>query len=78
MPKVFVSGAANYNHGCQDFLVAEYEGEGRARITEVDNCNSCWQVGHDRDHIHAVVGDLFELSTEEIMELEAGRDVHIG
>lgn len=47
-----------YNHGCADYAIYRANGDGTATCTEANSCHSCWQVGHDDDHIYAEVGDV--------------------
>ena len=53
--------AGSNNHGCRDYLVAAQLTETTAMVVEVASCDSCWQVGHDIDHVFADVGDVIEV-----------------
>lgn len=53
----FLSASDRYNHGCTDSAVYRDNGDCTATCIEVNNCHSCWQVGHDRNHEYAVMGD---------------------
>jgi hypothetical protein len=46
-----------FDHGCMDYAIAEYLGDGKAKIVEAQNCTSCWQVGHDAGHVFANIGE---------------------
>lgn len=56
--KYYLEAAHRYNHGCQDSAVYRDNGDGTATCIEAHTCRSCWQVGHDRDHVYAEVGDV--------------------
>jgi hypothetical protein len=59
MKKLYYSNAApRYNHGCQDSATWQDNGDGTATCLEATSCHSCWQVGHDYDHIYAEVGEV--------------------
>ena len=64
MPKIYLLEAApRYTHGCTDSAVYRDNGDGTATCTEVVNCQSCWQVGHDRDHVYAELGEVVPVET---------------
>jgi hypothetical protein len=44
------------SHGCRDSAVLRWNKWGTGTVVEVQSCNSCWQVGHDANHIFAEVG----------------------
>lgn len=55
-----------YNHGCADYAVFEYSaGDAVAVCIEATSCHECWQVGHDENHVYAVVGET--LPVEELL-----------
>jgi hypothetical protein len=56
--KYFLDGRAGYNHGCNDYAVYEDNGDGTATCIEAQSCSSCWQVGHDQNHVFAEVGEI--------------------
>lgn len=55
------------NHGCRDYAVLRYLGDGKAAVIEAASCSSCWQVGHDRDHVFATVGDTWDVNPAEVV-----------
>lgn len=61
-----VDGGKGYNHGCQDYAVLKYIGAGQAVVLTANSCTSCWQVGHDRDHIFATEGDIWSVAEENV------------
>jgi hypothetical protein len=63
-----VDGSRGFNHGCMDYAIIRYDGEGRGIVVEGQSCHSCWQVGHDRDHTFAEAGDTWELDESKIVE----------
>jgi hypothetical protein len=78
MTKIYIlDGATQYNHGCEDFAVYESTDGITAVCTQASSCHSCWQVGHDADHVFATVGDvvpvtkLLEWGAEEAEKEEA-------
>lgn len=60
--KIHFSNAYLFNHGCRNYAVAEDNGNGTATVISVENCTSCWQVGHDADNAYAVVGKIINLA----------------
>ena len=52
-------------HGCRDYAVAKYIGDGKAEIIEVQSCTSCHQVGHDYDHVFTQLGGVWEIKNAE-------------
>lgn len=68
-------GAGSNTHGCSDYLIARViaigDGEVTAEVTECESCQSCWQVGHDYDHVFATVGDTL---TFDIAALQLADD----
>lgn len=59
---IVIDGSLAFDHGCRDLLVAEYIGKGEAVVISASNCTSCWQVGHDNDHIFATVGEVLKVN----------------
>ena len=55
---IAVDGATG-NHGCTDYAIFRYDGGGRMICIEVQSCHSCWQVGHDSDHVFARLGETW-------------------
>ena len=59
-----------YDHGCVDYSVsvieAVSEGILTCRVIEAQSCHSCWQVGHDANHIYAEVGDIWSVKEEKV------------
>ena len=53
-----VNGGEQFNHGCSDYAVYQDNGDGTATCVEVSSCASCWQVGHDDQHVFALIGDV--------------------
>ncbi len=61
---IIIEAAAN-THGCTDYCVVKrIDPGGGYVVTEAQSCSSCWQVGHDRDHVFATVGDV--MTREEV------------
>ena len=53
-----------YNHACEDFAVFTYApGDLFAICVEARTCTSCWQVGHDEEHVYAEVGERIKVSS---------------
>lgn len=53
-----------YNHACEDFAVFTYApGDVFAICVEARTCTSCWQVGHDEEHVYAEVGERIKVSS---------------
>jgi hypothetical protein len=65
-----IDGSRGSNHGCTDWAIAEYTGDGKAKIIDADSCHSCWQVGHDADHVFYEVGDEIDLADFRVAETE--------
>jgi hypothetical protein len=63
---VGVDGSGAFDHGCADYAVLRYLGNGKAQVIEAQSCHSCWQVGHDQEHIFAAVGDVWILDMAAI------------
>lgn len=59
-------GSTGFDHGCYDFAVFRYLGDGQARAIKADNCTSCWQVGHDQGHIFAEVGETYQIDLDKV------------
>ena len=55
-----------YNHGCMDVAVARYDGGTKWTVIEATSCHSCWQVGHDESHVFWSVGDVLELTRNDV------------
>lgn len=57
-------------HGCTDCAVGVIVGGGynsvNVRIVHVENCTSCWQVGHGHDHEFARVGDVITVPVSDL------------
>lgn len=68
---LIAEGPAANTHGCRDYLVAVVTEVSddfiKATVIEAASCTSCWQVGHDRDHVFAAVGDTVQYSLSRIM-----------
>ncbi|NJL73700.1 MAG: hypothetical protein HC892_00365 [Saprospiraceae bacterium] len=68
---VGIDGATG-NHGCSDYAIGRIWAIDRdsrmvsIEIVECNSCTSCWQCGHDADHIFAEVGDTWKLSFDEL------------
>jgi hypothetical protein len=57
-----------YNtHGCRDMAVLRYLGDGKATVIEAESCHSCWQVGHDADHVFITIGEKFRLDPNKVV-----------
>jgi len=74
--RIGIDGSQGYNHGCQDYAVAEItavNGDHHVVTTviEAQSCHSCWQVSHDADHVFAEIGDVL---TFPITELDPAND----
>lgn len=53
-----------YNHACEDYAVFTYDpGDLFAICVEARTCTSCWQVGHDEEHVYAEVGERIKVSS---------------
>ncbi|MDD2627811.1 MAG: hypothetical protein PHD20_02875 [Clostridia bacterium] len=63
--KFYLDPSSRYNHGCSDFAVLEDNQDGTATVIKAESCHSCWQVGHDQDHIYYEIGDI--VTIENIM-----------
>lgn len=63
MITVVIHNQSRFNHGCQDWATVEVDDAGNGIVTEVHNCTSCWQVGHDANHVFAEVGDKVKVGT---------------
>ena len=61
----FLEASRRYNHGCTDCAVYRDNGDGTVTCIDVNNCTSCWQVGHDKDHMYAKIGEVIDL--EDLM-----------
>lgn len=57
-----LSNSHQYNHGCRNYAEATDNGDGTATVTQVQSCNSCWQVGHDRDYTYLTPGETIRLA----------------
>ena len=64
--KIGLDGSRGYNHGCRDSAVFEYIGDNKAKTIEASNCTSCWQVGHDQDHVFATIGEVISITATEL------------
>lgn len=64
------SNAHLFDHDCRNYAVATDNGDGTATVIEVQNCTSCWQVGHDSDHEYMRVGQVVVISDrkDEVIE----------
>lgn len=69
---IAIDGSRGFNHGCQDYAILEYIGDGKGKVVEAGNCTSCWQVGHDQQHTFAVVGEEIDVDVELIAEVVEG------
>ena len=58
--------AGSNTHGCRDYAILRYMGDGKAVCIEADSCTSCWQVGHDSDHVFATMGDTWDVNPAEV------------
>lgn len=65
-----IDGSRGSNHGCNDWAVAEYLGNGKGKIVSAGSCHSCWQVGHDADHIFYEVGEEIDLADFKVAKTE--------
>jgi hypothetical protein len=65
--KYYLDVSHNYNHGCADSAVYEDNGNGTATCIEAHSCNSCWEVGHDDNHIYAEIGEI--VSVDSLLDL---------
>lgn len=63
--KFYLDASSRYNHGCKDYAVLEDNQDGTATVIYACSCHSCWQVGHDQDHVYMVVGDVVPI--EKVM-----------
>ncbi len=61
-----LDGGRGFNHGCTDYAILEYVGDGHAKVVEAQSCSSCWQVGHDYDHVFATVGDVHVVDADTL------------
>lgn len=61
-------GSVGFNHGCRDYSVMEYIGDGKAKVIEAQSCTSCWQVGHDQDHVFAEIGEVLDITIYKDIE----------
>jgi hypothetical protein len=61
-----VDGSRSFDHGCLDYAVLRYLGDGKAEVVEAQSCHSCWQVGHDSDHVFTSVGDVWPVGENEV------------
>ena len=64
--------AGSNNHGCMDYAVARYLGNGKAEVIEAQTCHSCWQVGHDRGRPEFMGGIGAVIDTPEASLVSAG------
>lgn len=75
--RVGVDQSQYFNHGCSDSAVLEIEevvGESiTARVIDVNNCHSCWQVGHDASHVFAQVGGVWKFDRGQLALNEGSR-----
>lgn len=63
---ITISNRKAYNHGCQNLATLENNGDGTFTVIDAVSCQSCWQVGHDRNYIYASVGDIW--TEDELLE----------
>ena len=62
MTGFFTTSAARHsNHGCSDAATWQDRGDGTAICLHAVNCTSCWQVGHDNDHVYATAGEVCQI-----------------
>ena len=60
--------AKGNTHGCRDYAIAMYTGGGVAVVIESESCHSCWQVGHDTEHVFMPIGERIDISTADICQ----------
>ena len=62
--------AAANTHGCCDYAVGKIisvvPGKVTLEITEAESCGSCWQVGHDADHLFYSVGQKVVIEKRDL------------
>lgn len=75
--KFVIDGSKGFNHGCRDYAIAEFQGDGVALIIEAQSCHSCWQVGHDSDHVFARIGEHIDVDTGAFEEINPGNWVDL-
>lgn len=61
---IAIDGSVGHNHGCRDYAIVRYVDGGRGEVIEASSCTSCWQVGHDADHVFAREGDTWSFADE--------------
>ena len=54
-------------HGCTNYAILRYLGDGKAEVIEAQSCHSCWQVGHDQDYTFATVGDVWDIDPASLV-----------
>jgi hypothetical protein len=72
--KIGIGPHPSFNHGCMDYAVLRYDGDGKATVIAAQSCTSCWQVGHDDNHTFAQVGDVWDISGWNESIQPAGND----
>jgi hypothetical protein len=58
--------AGSNTHGCRDYAILRFLGDGKAICIESNSCTSCWQVGHDSAHVFATVGGTWDVDPERV------------
>ena len=75
-PELIGFNPSRNNHGCRDYAVGKItgmspDGDYIVKIIEAQSCHSCWQVGHDMNHIFYKVGDIVNV---DILHLKYNND----
>lgn len=64
MNTVIITNADQFNHGCRNEATVQLDSANTGVITNVNSCDSCWQVGHDANYTFAQVGDRVQLNEQ--------------
>lgn len=68
---LLIDQSTRHNHGCTDWAEGIVQPDLRSiKVTSVNSCHSCWQVGHDADHLFAKVGEVIALTDIDLMQVE--------
>ena len=64
--KYVLKSNSKFKHSCEDYAIFKESGNGKAICTYVENCYGCPEIGHDDDHIFAMIGD--EMEIEDLLQ----------
>lgn len=66
-----IDQSSRHNHGCTDWAEGVVRPDlSSIKVTAANSCHSCWQVGHDKDHVFAEVGDVIRLDDSDLDWIE--------